>query len=276
MARIAALKLNQEGFLTSRLKRYDGEFASPVFIYRSPKVGVLLLHGFTATPGSMRQLAEYLAERNITVFAPLIAGHGSSLDDLASSGISDWQQSVVDSSLALKEVVEKVYIVGSSLGGNLAFYLATQYSDLCNGIISVGTPIRVHWQRVFKTALNTYGYFKKYQKKSWVFYPRPTHQSASDFDPVMPVSSVRNLFKFIKEITMPNLHLVNTPTLIVQSLKDPVVHPASARYIYQNLGTENKKILWLKDRNHTLSGTDRKEGQDDIVFENVYKFIAEN
>ena len=277
MASAVTLKLNRGNFVSPRLKRYDGEPASPIFIYRSPKVGVLLLHGFTASPDEMQDLAEYLADKNLTVFAPLIAGHGSNLDDLASSTIGDWEQSVTNSSLALKEVVEKVYIAGSSLGGNLAFYLATQFPDLFSGVVSFGTAIRVRWQRLFKASLNTYGYFKKYQRKLRLFYPLSSHQRGENYNPFMPIPSVRNLFTFIKEITVPSLKRVALPTLIIQSAKDPVVDSSSARYIYQNLGSGKKQILWLQNGAHALGALGgREEKKDNLVFESIYKFIAEN
>ena len=44
--------------------------------------GVLVLHGFTGSPHSMRPIAEQLANRGYTVELPLLPGHGTAITDL--------------------------------------------------------------------------------------------------------------------------------------------------------------------------------------------------
>ena len=41
------------------------------------EVGILLVHGFTGSPASMRPWAEYLNQRGYTVKVPLLPGHGT-------------------------------------------------------------------------------------------------------------------------------------------------------------------------------------------------------
>ena len=46
--------------------------------------GILLLHGFTATPGTMRPLGEALhRDTGFTVYAPLLPGHGLTPEEIA-------------------------------------------------------------------------------------------------------------------------------------------------------------------------------------------------
>ncbi len=40
------------------------------------RVGVLMLHGFIGTPKSSRQMAHYLHKQGLTVYCPLLPGHG--------------------------------------------------------------------------------------------------------------------------------------------------------------------------------------------------------
>ena len=47
------------------------------FRHEGGEVGVLLCHGFTGSPQSLRPWAEYLAERGLTVALPLLPGHGT-------------------------------------------------------------------------------------------------------------------------------------------------------------------------------------------------------
>lgn len=245
---------------------------SPFFVFRSPKVGVLLLHGLTGSPHSLSGLAQYLSDQNLTVYAPLLAGH-ESLEKLAASTIGDWKKSAEDAIQYLSEIVEQIYVVGASFGGNLAFYLSNSYPEKIAGIISIGTPIRVRRQNFYKFALHTLGHFKKYQKKNTIFYRPEYNGSSVGTYSVLPVKSIRGLFSFIQQITIPNVARVKHPALIVQSIKDPIVDPISARYIYSNLSSEYKTLFWLRKKVHSLDQLPANE-ENRQVFESIYKFIA--
>lgn len=49
---------------------------------RKSDVGVLLLHGFTGSPASMRPWAEHLIEQNYSVELPVLPGHATKWQDL--------------------------------------------------------------------------------------------------------------------------------------------------------------------------------------------------
>ena len=55
--------------------------------------GVLCLHGITGTPFEVRPLAEHFGRLGCTVEAPVLAGHGGTLADLAATRWSDWLRS---------------------------------------------------------------------------------------------------------------------------------------------------------------------------------------
>ena len=52
--------------------------------------GALVLHGFTGNPGSMRGVAEALADAGFTVDLPLLPGHGTKIEDMIPTGFADW------------------------------------------------------------------------------------------------------------------------------------------------------------------------------------------
>ena len=53
-------------------------------------VGVLVLHGFTGNPGSMRGLAEACAAAGFHVELPQLAGHGTAIEDMIPTRWADW------------------------------------------------------------------------------------------------------------------------------------------------------------------------------------------
>lgn len=243
-----------------------------IYFPRSPDVGVLLLHSYTSTPYEFYDLASHLAKKDYTVYAPPLAGHGTTPEDLAKTTIEDWQKSVEDAYLFLKGRVKKIFIVGSSFGGNLAFHLATNLDNPIAGVVSMGTPIRIKWERCCKLCLYSYGWFKKNHKKKRHLYEIMYINQEQIVYPVIPASSLRRFFYFVKKITIPNLAKVQAPTLIIQSSSDRVVHPKSAQYLHQHLGSANKRILWVNGTSHALA-VDEKRG---LIFKAICRFIEEN
>ena len=90
--------------------------------------GVLLLHGLTGSPWELRPLAEHLVAVGHSVAMPLLAGHGVSLEALARSRWQDWLASARAAMNWLEPQVERIHIVGLSMGGLLALLLAGQRS----------------------------------------------------------------------------------------------------------------------------------------------------
>ncbi len=243
-----------------------------IYFPRNSEVGVLLLHSYTSTPYEFYDLAKYLADKGLTVLAPTIAGHGTTPEDLAKTTIADWQQSAEDAYLFLKQKAKKVFVVGSSFGGNLAFHLATKFSNPLAGVVSMGTPIKVRWEKAFKLAIYTYGWFKKNQKKRRADYKLIYLNQEQVVYPVMPVPSLRRFFSFIHKITIPSLKNIKAPTLIIQSSADKIVDPRSAQYLHEHLGSEDKRVLWVNGHHHALA-IDEKRG---LIYKAIYRFVTGN
>jgi carboxylesterase len=86
--------------------------------------GVLLLHGFTGSPKSLRSIAEVLANRGYTVELPLLPGHGTALADLLPMRWGDWTKAAEAAFDDLVARCARVAVVGLSMGGGLSVWLA--------------------------------------------------------------------------------------------------------------------------------------------------------
>lgn len=253
---------------SSAKKVLNGDKA--IYFPRSNDLGVLLLHSFTSTPYEFYDLARYLAAKNITAYAPTIAGHGTNPQDLAKATIRDWQNSAEEAYLFLKQQCRKVFVVGSSFGGNLAFYLATKFTNPLAGVVSLGTPIKVRFEKAFLLGIYSYGWFKKNQKKRRADYKLMYLDQEQVVYPVMPVPSLRRFFHFIKKITIPSLKKIQTPTLIIQSSADKIVNPKSAQYLHEHLGSRDKRILWVNGSHHALAVNDKRG----LIYKAIYRFLT--
>lgn len=246
--------------------------AEPILLGKNAETGVLMIHGFTSTPHQFRDLGKYLFKNGFAVSAPLVAGHGTCPEDLIKTSPEDWKESVKDAYLKLKEKAGKVVIIGNSFGGNLGFWLAKEFKDETLGIVSLGTPIVLRFQAIIKARLFLYGWLKKYYRKPMRVYRTDYTDMMDEVTyPLIPIKSLREFLGFIKNETIPNLGKIKVPALVVHASIDPVVHPKSAAYIYENLGSYFKRIYWFESNAHTITIAKNSEA----LFSKILEFIKE-
>jgi len=92
--------------------------------------GVLVLHGFTGSPQSMRGLAEAFAAAGFTVELPRLPGHGTSLEDMTTTSWDDWSRAAEEAYEELAARSRHVVVAGLSMGGTLALWLASRHPEI--------------------------------------------------------------------------------------------------------------------------------------------------
>ena len=92
--------------------------------------GALVLHGFTGNPQSMRGLALALADAGLTVEMPLLPGHGTAIEDMLDTTWADWSGAAESAYEDLSARCASVAVVGLSMGGTLAVWLAQRHPAL--------------------------------------------------------------------------------------------------------------------------------------------------
>lgn len=252
------------------IKKLKG--GEPIFIDKKSKIGVLMLHGFTSTPYQFRDLSSYLASKGITIYAPLIAGHGTSPEDLLKTTPNDWKNSVKNAYIELKKKVDRIVILGNSFGGNLCFWLAKEQDSALAGIVSLGTPIFLKFEWIIKLRYYLYGRFKKYYRKPQRIYKIDYTDLVDEITyPVIPIKSLKHFLDFLKKETIPNLGKIKTPIFIIHSNVDPVVHSKSAFFIHQNIGSQYKSIYLFESSHHIVFNDERRHE----LFQRIYNFIKD-
>lgn len=93
-------------------------------------VGVLTLHGFTGNPSSMRGLAEAVAAAGFHVELPRLPGHGTTVDEMLTTGWSDWTGEVEAAYQRIAGRTERVVVAGLSMGGSLALWTALEHPEV--------------------------------------------------------------------------------------------------------------------------------------------------
>jgi carboxylesterase len=94
------------------------------FSHQGGITGVLLCHGFTGSPQSLRPWAGFLAEAGLSVSLPLLPGHGTSWQQMNHTTSDDWLAAAETALAELRSRCDEVFLMGLSLGGCLALRLA--------------------------------------------------------------------------------------------------------------------------------------------------------
>ena len=105
------------------------------------RTGVLLVHGFTGTPMSMRPWGEHLAEAGFAVRCPLLPGHGTRWQDCNLSSHDQWTTAVDEAFDALAADCDRVFVAGLSMGGTLSIRLAEVRPDDVAGLVLVNPAL---------------------------------------------------------------------------------------------------------------------------------------
>ena len=98
-------------------------------------VGVLVLHGFTGNPGSVRPLAEALAADGRTVELPRLPGHGTAVEDMVETGWADWSAAAEAAYADLAGRTGSTVVAGLSMGGTLACWLAAHHPEVAGLVV---------------------------------------------------------------------------------------------------------------------------------------------
>ncbi|MFC4548022.1 alpha/beta hydrolase [Paenactinomyces guangxiensis] len=217
------------------------------FFYSGGNTGILLIHGFTGTPSEMRPMGQYLKDRGYTVYAPLLAGHGTSPEEMEKTGWKDWWKSVLDAYERLKnEGVEKLFVAGLSMGGALSLYLAAQKP--VDGVIAMCSPVWIKDRRAL--IVDLIRLFIPYKVRSSHKDPEiEAHLVPYDRTPLKCVSSLNRLIRQVCKC-MPR---VQAPALVIQSRNDETVVPKSADYIYEHISSPVKYLSWYENSSHIIT-----------------------
>lgn len=219
----------------------------------SRRMGVVLVHGFLAAPREMAELADYLWKQGLWVAVIRLKGHGTLPEDLALRTVDDWQESVDSGYAALKLVCEKVALVGFSLGGGLALDAALRNGDV-SGVVAISPPLKLHnfyskfassltvWNKVM-TAMNM-------QQGKREFVDLVSEHPDINYHR-LPVAALAKLGEFMEELEeqLPN---ITSPTLIIQSLGDPVVDPDGTWRLFEQLASPEKEYLTFDFKRHGI------------------------
>ncbi|MFE0253159.1 alpha/beta hydrolase [Streptomyces sp. NPDC059010] len=212
------------------------------------EVGVLLCHGFTGSPQSLRPWAESLAERGLTVSLPLLPGHGTRWEDMALTGWQDWYAEVDRALRILRDRCERVFVAGLSMGGALALRLAAKHGEDVAGVLVVNPANKVHGLSAYTLPVSrhlvrtTKGIASDIAKEGAV-------ELGYDRVPLHAAHSLRNFLRLVDG----ELPQVTQPLLLLRSARDHVVPPADSARILSRVSSTDVTEIVLEQSCHVAT-----------------------
>jgi carboxylesterase len=212
------------------------------------RIGVVLSHGFTGMPGSVRPWAEHLAAAGYSVRLPLLPGHGASWRETNRSRWPQWYEVVEASYRELASRCDVVFGAGLSMGATLVTRLAELHPDGLAGLILVNP------------ALGTRRIDAKFAPYiSWAVHSRPAIGSdikkpgvtepADDRTPVAAFASLVKLWK----VTVAELRTVRAPILMYRSREDHVVDDLSGQLLKAGAVNTSVREVILENSYHVAT-----------------------
>ena len=234
------------------------------FNHDGSDVGVLLCHGFTGTPQSLRPWGEYLADRGYSVRLPLLPGHGTTWQAMNHTRWEDWYACVDTAFRQLHETSERVVVCGLSMGGALALQLAQGHGPRISGLVLVNPAVKFDDPRtlllpVLKHVVGSLGAIGNDVKKEGVTelaYTR-TPLKAAHSQLVAWQSVVRDL----PEVTQ--------PVLLLRSPQDHVEPASSSALILSRISSRDVTEILLEDSYHVAT----IDNDAPRIFDESAKFI---
>ena len=229
------------------------------------RVGVLVLHGFTGSPASMRPWAEDLHARGYGVELPLLPGHGTTWVDGNSSTWRDWYDAAEAAFERLAAQHDRVVVAGLSMGGCLTLRLAVEKQERVAGVVVVNPWLSTSDPRLrllpvlARVSPSLTAHTNDIKKPG-------QDEHAYDRIPTRAVATVPQMWRDV----VPRLGRVTQPVLFFHSSVDHTIDQSSVQTLRDNIGTDDLTDRLLEDSYHVAT----LDNDAPVVFEESAGFIA--
>jgi len=268
---------------------------------KEKNLACLLIHGFAASPKELIPLSDYLKE-DFDVYAPLLPGHGTQIEDLDRKKYSDWVSCANNVYEYLDSKYKKVVIIGFSMGGTIALQISKKNPPY--KIITISSPIdlldlkfittkiKEQWKLndlSVKKILAEIEKVSKLKKKESVDTAKLVINNIYKkiFDTNIKTSKTEKLIKYIdtydslsyralKEllilinITNKGLKKITSPILVIHSKKDDIVPLNNANLILEKVSSDNAERFIVQNSSHQIP----LDIDSDLIQKKIKEFIT--
>jgi len=213
----------------------------------------------------MRPIAEALAGKGLAVDLPLLPGHGTDQADLVDKRWDDWSGAAEQALGDLEKRCEEVVVVGLSVGGTLACWLAERHSEI--RAITVVNPM------VEPPAESLRELVKSMVETGETFAPGVGSDIAKPGTEELayaglPLEAALSLFGGVDEVAA-DLKSISCPVLILTSRQDHVVPPSASDLLRESVSGPVEQVIL--ERSYHVATLDYDA---DLVTSRIVEFVC--
>ncbi|HEY7756380.1 MAG TPA: alpha/beta fold hydrolase [Actinomycetota bacterium] len=206
------------------------------FSFPGGPVGVLMIHGFTGSPASMRPIGEWLAGNGLSVEGVRLPGHGTDVEDLRTRRWTEWVDEAARGLETLTARCRTVVAFGQSMGASVALALAASrpadvdglalanpyVSDARHAVIPLGRLVL----RDVRGVAND------------IALPGVDENA----DERMPVAAVAEMAAMLR-VVRSALPTIRQPVVVFRSGVDHVIPRSNARKLLDRIGSQRTELV---------------------------------
>ena len=211
---------------------------------------ILVIHGFAGGTYDMEELANYLElNRTFDVYQFTLPGHDKNLSKVK---YEEWIKASEEKvEMLINNGYKNIYLIGHSMGGVIATYLATKYREVKKLVLAAPA---FHYLNIVNDKLNI--------KESLKVTPKilGQYKGAEIFARFLKlnIGATKELMTLVKKYYYTPSAVI-CPVLILHGTEDHLVPRSSTEYVYNELTKNTKKLIYINGINHDIFRNDRKE-----------------
>lgn len=208
-------------------------------------VGILVIHGFTGGPYEVEPLVQYLQHTTHYLIESItLSGHG---EDLQLNGYTHmhWLMEAELAFRTLQRHVDRIVVIGFSMGGLIAMYLAKRYPVYKLVLLSAAAKyvspvqltrdLQILVNDTMRGVVKDNSMYQNYRRK----FRKVPLQAVIEF-----LKCTRKVSRYIAHLTL--------PIFIVQGQRDEVVPYVSAQYLYNKISSSEKYLYMSQTGKHLI------------------------
>jgi len=212
------------------------------------RIGVLLCHGFTGSPQSLRPWAQHLADAGFRVSVPLLPGHGTHWKHMQATRWEDWYSAVDKALRRLLTECDDVFVMGLSMGGGLALRLAEEHGAAVRGVVVVNPSVKRN--KPVEALLPIISRLIPSLPGVGSDINRPgVREVGYDRVPLKAAHSLTRMWKTVQA----DLPRVTVPVLVFRSASDHVVHASSSALVLARVSSRDAQEIVLPNSYHVAT-----------------------
>lgn len=212
-------------------------------------LGVLVIHGFTSDIHCVDPLVKPLDDEGLPYRFPVLRGHGTRYQDMDGVTHRDWYEDAENALLDLYQEVEKILVIGHSMGGLVALELAARHRDKVVGVVPAAAALRFKDPLAFLTPF--VARFVKWWPSPNAYVDATLRKRENRNYPKFATSAFASLWEYSQQVEH-LLSFVKAPAHILHSRKDQVVSPVASEIIHEKISSKDKNLVWFEKSGHEM------------------------